>query len=69
MSKADLSGADLSNADLAGASLKGGKAYRHGLVGREIERCRPFKANLSGAYWVDGRKCGEGSVGECKKDE
>lgn len=54
---ADLRGADLSNANLIEANLKGAN-----LTGAKIEG-----ADFSGAIWPDWEKCGQGSVGECKK--
>ncbi|HAR97218.1 MAG TPA: hypothetical protein DCR97_14845 [Deltaproteobacteria bacterium] len=53
----DLSGADLSNANLTDANLKGAN-----LSGANIEG-----ADLSGAMWPDWGRCGQGSIGECKK--
>ena len=49
--RADLRRADLSAADLSGAKLSEG---------------RLFGAELSGAVWIDGRRCAPGSVGACR---
>ena len=59
---ANLSGADLSRANLWGANLTGAN-----LTGATMPA--PFyfeQANLSGATWTDGRKCGPDSIGVCK---
>jgi uncharacterized protein YjbI with pentapeptide repeats len=53
---ADFSNADLSGAVFNGANLRGAKFNSHIFNG----------ANLSGATWIDGRICAEGSIGECK---
>lgn len=48
---ADLSGADLRHADLRGARLSGAD-----LAGARLDR----------TIWVDGHRCGDGSVGTCR---
>jgi uncharacterized protein YjbI with pentapeptide repeats len=47
---------DLSGANLEGANLKGG----------HLKRANLREAKLTGAVWIDGRKCAKGSIGKCK---
>jgi hypothetical protein len=54
LSEAELSGAELSGAELSGAELSGANLSR---------------AYLSGATWINGNKCKEGSIGECIQDD
>jgi len=68
LSNADLSGADLANADLAGASLVHAKLSGTDLSEAKLSGTDFSEADLSGAYWTDGKKCKEGSIGECKED-
>jgi uncharacterized protein YjbI with pentapeptide repeats len=58
---ADLSGANLSGADLGEANLT-----RADLSGADLSGADLGRAVLSGAYWVDGRKCARGSIGDCE---
>lgn len=58
---AELGGADFSGADLAGADLR----YAV-LKGALLPGTRLDGALLDRATWVDGRICGEGSVGACR---
>jgi uncharacterized protein YjbI with pentapeptide repeats len=53
---ANLTGVNLLDADLRGANLKNAK------LGRNIMTAAKF----SGATWIDGRTCKDGSIGECK---
>ena len=48
--KSALKGKDLTGCDLQNADL-----YRTNL----------YRANLEGATWVDGRTCGDKSIGQC----
>jgi len=50
LQNANLLDADLSNANLRGANLSGAIL---------------IKARFDNAIWVDGRRCGEGSIGDC----
>lgn len=54
--KADLTGANLTDADLSGANLTDAKLSRAKLSGADLRK----------AYWVNGKKCKDGSVGTCK---
>lgn len=65
---AQLVGANLSNGDLSGASLAHAKLTGADLSEAKLSGTDLSEANLSGAYWTDGKKCKEGSIGECKKD-
>ena len=62
LSKANLSAADLVDADLTGAKLN--KAY---LGGAKLGGAILDDALLSGAIWIDGTKCREGSVKSCTR--
>jgi len=53
---ADLTNARLNDADLRGANLRNA----------QIDNAQFGKAKLEGATWVDGRKCGKGSIGVCR---
>jgi uncharacterized protein YjbI with pentapeptide repeats len=61
LSDADLSGSRLSNTTLSGADLT-----RANLTGASLTGADLSGAKLSGATWTDGKKCNEGSIGECK---
>ena len=54
--RAKLEGADFQGADLRGADLK--DAY---LADNKWDG-----AHLTGALWIDGRKCGPNSIGKCR---
>jgi len=56
--KCDLRGANLSGANLTFANLQGSN-----LMAARPHQLR--RANLSGATWIDGRKCKIGSIGKC----
>lgn len=60
---AHLRDANLSNANLSRANLSGANLSYANLSGADLSG-----ADLSGATWTDGRKCGEDSTGECKKE-
>lgn len=57
----NLQGANLDNVNLTSAELEGAN-----LKGASIKNVLWLNARLSGATWVDGRICAEGSRGECK---
>ncbi len=70
LSCADMRGSDLSKLDLKGYSLRcaelksadlGTQGCEDDFEGRESE----MGARLSGATWINGRECPEGSVGHC----
>jgi uncharacterized protein YjbI with pentapeptide repeats len=72
----DLSGADLVGANLFGAQLPGANLSEANLTGANLHQANLGGADLSGANltganlawatWTDGRRCAEGSIGECK---
>ena len=71
--RANLSGANLSraylrSANLRDANLSDANLSRANLSGANLSYADLSGADLSGATWTDGRKCGEGSIGECKKE-
>ena len=63
LSHANLPKAILSSADLSHAKLLGADLSSADLTGASLST-----ADFSGATWPDGKKCGAGSLGECKKD-
>lgn len=77
---AELSGANLGFADLTGASLRGAILVNANLSGADLTKADLAYANLQGAnlsgakldgvnltkaYWIDGRTCAVGSLGQC----
>jgi hypothetical protein len=73
LSGADLSGAFLRSANLRDANLSGANLSRANLSGANLSYANLSGADLSdtdlsGALWTDGKKCKEGSTGECKSD-
>lgn len=80
--KCDLSGANFSNLDMTGARLVGSNLSGANLsdaifsdtnltdanlTGANIKGTNFSGAKLSNTIWVDGKKCGSGSVGKCSK--
>ena len=68
--KLALAGKDLAGCNLEGANLVGANLNFANLEGadlREVNLKRAYygTAKLKFVIWVDGRKCGEKSVGEC----
>ena len=63
---ADASNANLSGADLSGANLVKVNFSNADLSGATLTDAKMIRTDLSGAIWIDGRTCGEGSIGECK---
>ena len=73
LADAKLTGADLSGGRLSGTKLIGANLSKAELSGASLAHAKLSGADLSGAdlrgaYWIDGKKCKEGSIGECKKD-
>ena len=68
----DFSSANLQSANLQGTNLdsthfKSANLKEANLTGAQnIQLMYLDKADLSGATWTDGRKCKEGSIGDCK---
>lgn len=63
---ADLTGADLFGANLARADLTGALLRNASLLQAKVDASTTLTgADLSGATWVDGRECAEGSIGSC----
>ncbi|MDV6278060.1 pentapeptide repeat-containing protein [Rhodococcus erythropolis] len=62
LSKANLTKANLGEADLRYADLRGAD-----LRGADVTGTVWGNADLTGATWVDGLTCGEGSVGMCSR--
>lgn len=64
---ADLSGADLFGADLSGTDLTGAVLRNTSLLKARTDGSTVLTdADLSGATWIDGRECAEGSRGVCR---
>ncbi len=83
LASANLSSANLAKANLAGANLAGSYFRKANLKGANLTNAFMQKANLSradlsgvnttgtdftGATGVDGTKCIEDSIGECKRE-
>ncbi len=68
----DYYGANLSGANLSGANLKGTLFNDANLIGANLKGAATDKdtsfsgAKLSDTIWMDGRKCGSGSIEKCK---
>lgn len=62
----DGQNAKLQKANLRGANLLDAKLQGADLTGADVTGARFLQANLSGATWIDGRRCADGSIGECK---
>ena len=62
----DLSGADLVGANLLAAQMPGANLSDANLSGANLHQADLTNANLIWATWNDGRRCAEGSIGECK---
>lgn len=60
LSKQDLTNANLKDANLVGATFRKSTLYNANLGGAKIAG-----ADFSGAQWVDGSICMEGSIGQC----
>jgi len=77
LSGADLTGVDLqtanlSGANLSGANLSGANLSNAWLIDANLSKAKITKAifdgaTLDGAVWTDGKKCVDGSMGECSK--
>lgn len=66
LSVVNLTGANLAGADLTGADLSGAILFDANLEGANLTDVLLKGTNLSNAIWMDGSKCAEGSIGECK---
>jgi hypothetical protein len=60
-----LVGANLQRADLRGSDISGANLRFADLTGSMIESAVFAGASLQGAIWIDGRTCGEQSIGRC----
>lgn len=63
--EAELDVADFENADLSGANFTKADLEDANLKGANIEGAIFKDAELEFATWVNGRICGEGSIGGC----
>jgi uncharacterized protein YjbI with pentapeptide repeats len=66
LGNANLSSANLENVNLTGASLYHTSLQNANLTGANLTGASRFGADFSGVTWVDGRKCGASSIGECR---
>lgn len=62
----DFTGADLRDAVLISTYFKGANLRGANLAGAEVTPVQLDGVPLSGATWIDGTVCAEGSVGACK---
>ncbi len=65
LNKSDLGYAMLNNSNLKEVDFTGADLKKADLEGAKIIGARFHHADLSGATWVNGKKCGEGSIGKC----
>lgn len=61
-----LRGASMTQADLTGADLSGANLEFAVMTGAYLEGVRLDGASLRRSTWVDGRICGDDSVGSCR---
>jgi uncharacterized protein YjbI with pentapeptide repeats len=71
LERSQLDGAVFRGANLAGASLLGANLSGADFSHADLRNAELFGANLADArldraLWVDGRQCGEGSLGTCR---
>lgn len=66
LSHARLSGANLARADLTGADLTDADLSHADLSGASVAGAELAQARLDRAIWPDGRRCGDGSLGQCR---
>lgn len=62
----NLVGANLEGANLEGVNFLDANLSGANLKGANVKKVLWTATVLSGATWIDGRKCAEGSKGECK---
>ena len=77
LSKADMTGSNLTSATLTAAKLDSAKLINANLggahldnadlTGADLSDANLTGANLDGATWIDGKTCGRGSTGVCRK--
>ena len=70
--KTNFTSANLTRANFQGASLieanfKDSNLFESNFTAANISNANFEGSNLNNATWVDGKKCGLGSIGECKK--
>ena len=61
-----LSGARLSHAQIINADFMDADLSRSDLTESSLINAELMDARLEGATWMDGRRCGQGSVGVCR---
>lgn len=64
---AKLIGAALDNASLVSSDLAGADLNQANLIGADLRGADLRDARLDGAVWVNGRVCGNGSIGRCRQ--
>jgi len=62
---ANLTNADLSHTNMEGVNLADADLSGASLLGARLRKAKMDNANFSGAIWVNGSKCNEGSFGRC----
>ncbi len=65
--RANFSGADLTNADFTGSNLILANFQKATLLNVVFKNATLTGANFSGAMWIDGSICQQGSYGRCIK--
>ena len=66
LSNIEFEGAILKNADLSGSKLHYTSLRKANLMGAKLTNVSLKNTDFSHAIWIDGRKCQEGSVNDCK---
>ena len=71
--KANFTSANLTRSNFKGASLieatfKDSNLFESDFTGANIINANFEGANLNYAIWIDGKKCGLGSIGKCVKE-
>ena len=72
LEKSNFTSANLTRANFLGASLietnfKDSNLFEANFTAANITNANFEGSNLNNATWADGKKCGLGSIGECKK--
>lgn len=67
LSGANLKGANLNHANLFGTILTDANLESSNLTGAMLFSTILTGANLSGAIWINGQRCKQGSIGRCNQ--
>jgi hypothetical protein len=67
LNRADMLGVDLTRANLRGANLRTADMRGAILIGADLTGAVLTGARLGNATWIDGTRCGDGSIGQCNR--